>query len=40
MRDLIHWPDREALQKTRPVCFQESFDKKVAIIIDCLSKDP
>ena len=35
MRDLIHWPDREALQKTMPVCFQESFGKKVAIIIDC-----
>ena len=34
-RDLIHWPDREALQKTMPVCFQELFGKKVAIIIDC-----
>ena len=35
MKDLIHWPDRDALQKTMPVCFQESFGKKVAIIIDC-----
>ena len=35
LRDLIYWPDREALQKTMPVCFQESFGKKVAIIIDC-----
>lgn len=34
-RDLIYWPDREALQKTMPVCFQESFGKKVLIIIDC-----
>ena len=35
MKDLIHWPDRDALQKTMPVYFQESFGKKVAIIIDC-----
>ena len=35
LRDLIYWPDREELQKTMPVCFQESFGKKVAIIIDC-----
>ena len=35
LRDLIYWPDREALQKTMPVCFQESFGKKVSIIIDC-----
>ena len=35
LKDLIHWPDRDALQKTMPVCFQESFGKKVAIIIDC-----
>ena len=35
MKDLIHWPDRDALQKIMPVCFQESFGKKVAIIIDC-----
>ena len=35
LKDLIHWLDRDALQKTMPVCFQESFGKKVAIIIDC-----
>ena len=39
-RILLKWlrqmdPDREALQTTMPVCFQESFGKKVAIIIDC-----
>lgn len=28
LRDLIYWPDREALQKTMPVCFQESFGKR------------
>ena len=35
MRNLIIWPDRDALQKTMPVCFQASFGKKVCIIIDC-----
>lgn len=35
MRDLNYWPDREALQKTMPVCFQESFGKSIAIIMDC-----
>jgi len=35
LRDLIYWPDCEALQKTMPVCFQQSFVKKVAIVIDC-----
>ena len=35
MQGLIHWPDREALHKTMPACFQASFGKKVAIIIDC-----
>ena len=29
------WPDRDALRKTMPACFQETFGKKVAIIIDC-----
>ena len=33
MRNLIIWPDRDALQKTMPVCFQTSFWKKVCIII-------
>ena len=35
LRPLIHWPDRDALMKTMPACFQASFGKKVAIIIDC-----
>ena len=32
---LILWPNRDALTKTMPICFQESFGKKVAVIIDC-----
>ena len=28
MHNLIVWPDREALQKTMPACFQASFGKK------------
>ena len=35
MQGLIMWPDRDILKKTMPTCFQESFGKKVAIIIDC-----
>ena len=35
LQDLIIWPDRGSLRKTMPQCFQESFGKKVAIIIDC-----
>ena len=35
MQGLIMWPDRDVLQKTMPTCFQKSFGKKVAIIIDC-----
>ena len=35
LQDLIIWPDRESLRKTMPMCFQESFGKKVAVIIDC-----
>ena len=35
LQDLIIWPDRDNLQKTMPICFQESFGKKVAVIIDC-----
>ena len=31
----IIWPERGSLQKTMPDCFQQSFGKKVAIIIDC-----
>ena len=32
---LMHWPDQDALQKTMPECFQVSFGRKVAVIIDC-----
>ena len=32
---LIYWPNRDALQKTMPECFQVSFGRKVAVIIDC-----
>ena len=35
LKYLIYWPDCDALHKTMPVCFQDSFGKKVAIIIDC-----
>ena len=35
LQDLIIWPDRESLRKTMPMCFQESFGEKVAVIIDC-----
>ena len=35
LQDLIVWPERESLRKTMPDCFQQSFGKKVAIIIDC-----
>ena len=31
---VIFWPDCDGLQKTMPLCFQESFGKKVAVIID------
>ena len=32
--NLILWPDRDALMKTMPACFQALFGKKVAVIID------
>lgn len=35
LQNLVFWPDREQLQKTMPICFQESFGKRVSIIIDC-----
>ena len=31
----IVWPEREDLQKTMPLCFRQSFGRKVAIVIDC-----
>ena len=35
LRHLLHWPEREELQKTMPACFRESFGKTVVVIIDC-----
>jgi len=35
LQDLIVWPDRDALRETMPYCFQKSFGKKVAVILDC-----
>ena len=35
LRNLILWPDRDALWKTLPECFRSSFGTKVAVIIDC-----
>jgi len=35
MKGLRIWPDQEALQKSMPSCFQESFGTKVVVIIDC-----
>ena len=32
---LIRWPDRESLRAAMPLCFQESFGKRVAVVIDC-----
>ena len=32
---LIHWPDRDALQKTMQERFKSSFGTKVAVILDC-----
>ena len=32
---LILWLQRDVLQKAMPACFQESFGKKVAVILDC-----
>ena len=31
----IHWPDREQLWKTMPMCFQYTFGRNVTVIIDC-----
>ena len=35
LRNLILWPDHDALWKTMPECFRNSFGTKVAVIIDC-----
>ena len=34
LRDVIHWPSREELWATMPMCFQYSLGKKVTVIID------
>ena len=34
-RLILCWPDCDTLEKTMPLCFQKSFGKKVAVIIDC-----
>ena len=35
LQKLIFWPDRDALRKTMPECFQVAIERKVAVIIDC-----
>ena len=35
LKHLILWPNRDSLIRTMPACFQKSFGKKVAIVIDC-----
>ena len=35
LKSLIFWPDHDALRKTMLDCFQASFGKKVAVVIDC-----
>lgn len=35
LQPFIKWPEREALWHTMPQCFQQSFGKKVTVIIDC-----
>ncbi|XP_072142225.1 uncharacterized protein [Dermacentor andersoni] len=35
LSSLIKWPEREDLQRTMPMAFQETFGKKVAVILDC-----
>lgn len=35
LKNLVYWPEREALQKNVPTCFKETFGNQVAVIIDC-----
>ena len=35
MKFLIHWPNREDLQKTMPLQFRRNFGGRCAVIIDC-----
>ena len=35
LRRLVHWPERENLCKTMPMCFKYAFGDKVTVIIDC-----
>lgn len=32
---LLHWPARESLWKTMPMCFKYSFGNKITVVIDC-----
>ena len=38
LSSLIHWPEREQLQRTMPWCFRSHYGLTVTSIIDCLSK--
>ncbi|WAR07398.1 hypothetical protein MAR_017356 [Mya arenaria] len=35
LHPMVHWPQREVLQKTMPMQFRKNFGKKVVSIIDC-----
>lgn len=35
LKGFVYWPTRESLKKNMPECFKESFEDKVAVIIDC-----
>lgn len=35
LSELLHWPARENLWKTMPMCFKYSFGNKVTVVIDC-----
>ena len=32
---LVHWPERQNLWKTMPLCFKYAFGNKVTVVIDC-----
>lgn len=36
LNKLLVWPERDALLKTMPLCFNEAFGTRVAVIINCL----
>ena len=35
LKFLIHWPEREELRKTMPMCFRPAYGLKVVAIVDC-----